>query len=69
MFGKKNNTAIISIGSNLKNRIENCRQGIEALARLEEIEITGNSRFYQTAPVDHLAVADIVHPVLKKDMR
>ena len=53
MFGKKNNTAIISIGSNLKNRIENCRRGIEALAGLEEIEITGNSRFYQTAPVDY----------------
>ena len=26
-------TAIISIGSNLNNRIENCRKGIDALAK------------------------------------
>jgi 2-amino-4-hydroxy-6-hydroxymethyldihydropteridine diphosphokinase len=46
-------TAIISIGSNLNNRVENCRKGIDALAGLPDIEITGSSRFYQTAPVDY----------------
>jgi len=46
-------TVIISIGSNLTNRIENCQKGIDALARVTDIEITGNSRFYQTAPVDY----------------
>lgn len=50
--GKKK-TAIISIGSNLNNRLENCQKGIDRLAGLEDIEITGSSRFYRTAPVDY----------------
>lgn len=53
MLEKKKNMVIISIGSNLKNRIENCRNGIKAIEGLEDVEITGSSRFYQTAPVGY----------------
>jgi len=58
--GKKK-TAIISIGSNLYNRLENCQKGIDTLAGLEDIAFV----LQPLCDID----PDIVHPVLKKDMR
>lgn len=45
-------TAFISVGSNMGDRLVNCRNGIAGLAELESVEITATSRFYQTEPVD-----------------
>jgi len=45
----------ISVGSNLGDKLENCRRGIAALAATAEIWITGQSRFYKTEPVNFTA--------------
>ena len=47
-------TAIISIGSNLGNKLDNCRRAIDALSALEHTTVVACSRFYKTAPVDYL---------------
>jgi 2-amino-4-hydroxy-6-hydroxymethyldihydropteridine diphosphokinase len=44
--------AYISVGSNLGDKLENCRRGIAALVAAAEVRITGRSRFYKTEPVD-----------------
>ena len=44
--------AYISVGSNLGDKLENCRCGIAALGAAAEVRITGRSRFYKTEPVD-----------------
>jgi 2-amino-4-hydroxy-6-hydroxymethyldihydropteridine diphosphokinase len=44
--------AYISVGSNLGDKLANCRRGVEALASGGEIRITGQSRTYTTEPVD-----------------
>jgi 2-amino-4-hydroxy-6-hydroxymethyldihydropteridine diphosphokinase len=44
--------AYISVGSNLGDKLDNCRRGIAALAAAAEVRITGRSRFYKTEPVD-----------------
>jgi 2-amino-4-hydroxy-6-hydroxymethyldihydropteridine diphosphokinase len=44
--------AYISVGSNLGDKLENCRRGLEALTAGAEVRITGRSRFYKTEPVD-----------------
>ena len=43
--------AYIGFGSNLGNRLENCRNAIEALANLPGCSLLKTSSFYQTAPV------------------
>ncbi len=45
-------TAYISIGSNLGDKLENCRRGVEALVSGGQVRITGQSRTYKTEPVD-----------------
>jgi 2-amino-4-hydroxy-6-hydroxymethyldihydropteridine diphosphokinase len=45
-------TAYISVGSNIGDKIENCRRGLEALVSGGEVRITGQSRTYATEPVD-----------------
>ena len=47
-------TAFISIGSNLGDKVGNCRSAIEALSRLEATDVVDKSPFYKTAPVDYL---------------
>ncbi|MFZ0134134.1 MAG: 2-amino-4-hydroxy-6-hydroxymethyldihydropteridine diphosphokinase [Desulfobacterales bacterium] len=47
-------TAIISIGSNLGDKLENCRQAIASLRSLGQTSVSACSRFYKTAPVDYL---------------
>ena len=50
----KRHTAFISIGSNMADKIGNCRSAIESLARLERTLVIRTSPFYRTAPVDYL---------------
>jgi len=43
----------ISVGSNIGNRLQNCRNGISALAALARVEGVQVSPFYHTEPVDY----------------
>lgn len=52
-FLMKLHIAYISVGSNMGNRLQNCRQGITALTRSGESRILAQSRFYMTEPVDY----------------
>jgi 2-amino-4-hydroxy-6-hydroxymethyldihydropteridine diphosphokinase len=45
----------VSVGSNLGDKLENCRRGIVALEAFTEVRVTGRSRFYRTEPVDFTA--------------
>lgn len=44
--------AYISVGSNLGNKLENCRQGIQSLTE-RNVRLTAQSYLYQTEPVDY----------------
>ncbi|MGD9329764.1 MAG: 2-amino-4-hydroxy-6-hydroxymethyldihydropteridine diphosphokinase [Desulfobacterales bacterium] len=48
-------TVIISVGSNLGDKIAHCRFGIARVAAHEAIELKATSPFYRTAPVDYTA--------------
>lgn len=45
--------AYIALGSNLKNPIQQVRQGITAIDQLEGVTVTARSALYQTAPVGY----------------
>ena len=45
--------AYISVGSNLENKLENCRIGIDALIRCGPNRLLNQSRIYRTEPVDY----------------
>ncbi len=45
--------AYIAVGSNLGDRLENCRQGLDAIEHSGKSKIQARSKFYQTAPVDY----------------
>ena len=45
-------TAYISVGSNLGDKLENCRLGIRRLDR-DDVWLKAESRIYQTEPVDY----------------
>ncbi len=47
----KTHHAYIGFGSNLGNRLENCRNALEALAELPECSLLKISSFYETAPM------------------
>ena len=47
------NVAYISIGSNIGDKLANCRNGISALCRPDISILEGQSRFYRTKPVDY----------------
>ena len=47
----KTHHAYIGLGSNLGNRLENCRNAIEALAALPTCSVLQTSSFYETTPV------------------
>ena len=46
-------TAYISIGSNIGDKLLNCRKGIAALTKSGRSVITGQSDYYKTEPVDY----------------
>jgi 2-amino-4-hydroxy-6-hydroxymethyldihydropteridine diphosphokinase len=61
--------AYISIGSNLGDKLENCRYGIAALAATPGVRITGRSRFYQTEAVDVTAQDWFVNGVIRMETK
>ncbi len=44
--------AVISLGSNLGNRIENINAAVRAIAKLPDVKIINASSVYETEPVD-----------------
>lgn len=44
------NTAFISIGSNIGDRLGNCKKAVEGFAENEDIQIIKTSSFYETEP-------------------
>ena len=50
--GSKQHLAYISVGSNLGNKLENCRRGVQSLAG-HNTKIKDQSPIYQTEPVDY----------------
>jgi 2-amino-4-hydroxy-6-hydroxymethyldihydropteridine diphosphokinase len=46
-------TAYIGAGSNIGNKLLNCKSGIIALTKLQNTQIKKWSKFYQTEPVDY----------------
>jgi len=46
-------TAVIAIGSNLGDKVENCRYAVSELHRLPNSRVVDTSPFYRTAPVGY----------------
>jgi len=44
-------TAYIGIGSNLGDKLNNCRKAIDLTGRMPDTRVTAQSRFYRTTPV------------------
>ncbi|MGA6927511.1 MAG: 2-amino-4-hydroxy-6-hydroxymethyldihydropteridine diphosphokinase [Desulfosarcina sp.] len=57
--------AIVSVGSNLGDKLDNCLKGIGALTGTEKIRLVGLSRFFRTSPVDFTDQAWFVNAVIK----
>lgn len=62
-------TAYISVGSNLGDKLENCRRGVEALVSGGEVRITGQSRNYTTEPVDFTEQDWFINSVIRVETR
>jgi 2-amino-4-hydroxy-6-hydroxymethyldihydropteridine diphosphokinase len=58
-------TAYIGAGSNIGDKLLNCKNGITALARLQNTQIKKWSRFYQTEPVDYKNQDWFINSVVK----
>ena len=59
------NPAYISIGSNMGNRMANCRGGIKSLHADGHSVLSATSAFYRTSPVDYLDQGWFVNAVVK----
>jgi 2-amino-4-hydroxy-6-hydroxymethyldihydropteridine diphosphokinase len=57
--------AYISIGSNMGDRLRNCRFGIETLCADGSVQLAAMSPFYETAPVDYTDQAWFVNAAAK----
>ena len=49
----KNHTVYIGAGSNIGNKLLNCRNGIDSLIKFGKAVLKDHSRFYRTEPVDY----------------
>ncbi len=47
-------TVFISVGSNIGDKPDNCKQGVALIEKNGDAIITGRSFFYRTSPVDYL---------------
>ncbi len=46
--------SFISVGSNIGEKLENCRKGIAEIKNLDQTTLLGQSGFYRTSPVDYM---------------
>jgi len=70
-------TAFICVGSNLGNKLENCRRGVVELIRGKASRLMDESPVYQTEPVDYedqdwfvnyvVKIATILEPLVLLD--
>ncbi|WP_435548084.1 2-amino-4-hydroxy-6-hydroxymethyldihydropteridine diphosphokinase [Desulfobacterium sp. N47] len=58
-------TAYISVGSNIGDKLLNCKKGIEALTDPGVVEIIAWSHFYKTSPVDYKDQDWFINAVVK----
>jgi len=58
-------TAYIGVGSNIGNKLMNCKNGIDALTKTNKIQIKEWSRFYKTEPVDYKDQDWFINAVVK----
>jgi 2-amino-4-hydroxy-6-hydroxymethyldihydropteridine diphosphokinase len=58
-------TAYIGAGSNIGNKLLNCKNGISALTSTKKIQIKEWSRFYKTEPVDYKDQDWFINAVVK----
>ena len=57
--------AYISVGSNIGDKLANCRQGIEALTETGYSRVLAQSHFYATEPVDYADQDWFINAVVK----
>jgi 2-amino-4-hydroxy-6-hydroxymethyldihydropteridine diphosphokinase len=58
-------TAYISVGSNIGDKLLNCKQGVKALADSGHVSIAAWSNFYKTSPVDYKDQDWFINAVVK----
>ena len=56
--------AYIAFGSNMGNRLENCKNAVEALAKLPKCSLLKTSSFYETAPMGLLEQPSFINGVV-----
>jgi len=61
----KNNIAFICVGSNIGNKLENCKKGVDALIRSDSVILKAQSLCYKTDPVDYLNQDWFINYVIK----
>lgn len=57
--------AYLSVGSNLGDKLRNCRQALEALAEDGAVRIQARSRVYRTQPVDYAEQEWFINQVVR----
>ncbi len=57
--------AFISIGSNIGDRLANCKEAIERMDSLNLMSVTDISRFYETYPVDYTLQRQFINCAVK----
>lgn len=63
--GNNRHTVYLSVGSNMGNRVENCRSGIAGFVSAGSLILLDQSRYYVTEPVDYKDQAWFVNGVIK----
>ena len=67
MMATERHAAFISVGSNLGNKFDNCRMGIEGLLLSGKSVVQKQSSYYRTSPVDYTDQDWFVNAVVKID--
>ena len=61
----KGHIAFIAVGSNIGNKLENCKKGVDALIRSDLVTLKVQSPCYKTDPVDYLDQDWFINYVIK----
>ena len=61
----KGHIAYISVGSNIGNKLENCKKGVDSLIRSDSVTLKARSPYYKTDPVDYLNQDWFINYIIK----
>jgi 2-amino-4-hydroxy-6-hydroxymethyldihydropteridine diphosphokinase len=61
----KGHLAYLSVGSNIGNKLENCKKGVHELTKADSVALKAQSAFYKTDPVDYLNQDWFINYVIK----